>query len=277
MLYTTLVIVVSISLYEHYRTSIRRAVIPEVSSPASKETPDAASGRKSHYPDLEATRDSPRRQGQLIRHKAYILSYNASRKIPNWVGYELLGNRTRGKISRTNRFIPDPLVKGKSATAADYTGSGYDRGHMAAAADMAWNKQAMTESFYTSNICPQKPVLNRGMWKTLEEQVREWAVADSAIVVVTGPIVGSSTETIGKNRVAVPQSFFKVILSPYGKKVKAIGFILGNKEENKRLRDYAVTVDRIEELTGLDFFSSLPEGLETQAEANVNLKDWKGL
>lgn len=277
MLYTVLVIVVSIALYEHYRASIHRAVQPtETPSPQKKNRP-LASARVTHYPDLEITQDSPRRRGQLIRHTAYTLSYNASRKIPNWVAYELLGSHTRGKVSRTNRFIPDPLVKGKSATTADYTGSGYDRGHMAAAADMAWNKKAMAESFYLSNICPQKPVLNRGLWKNLEDQVRRWAVSDSAIVIVTGPIVGNSTETIGKNRIAVPQSFFKVILSPYGKKVKAIGFLLDNKEETGPLKNYAVSVDSIERLTGLDFFSSLPDELEKRAEATVNLKDWKGL
>ena len=109
------------------------------------------------------------------------------------------------------------MVTGLIATNADYTRSGYDKGHMAPAADMKWSPQAMEESFYFSNMCPQHPQLNRRGWKNLEEKIRDWAIADSAIIIICGPIVAKQPKTIGKNKVVVPQQFFKVVLSPFVK------------------------------------------------------------
>ncbi len=113
--------------------------------------------------------------GQILKRKGYTLSYNADYKTPQWVAWELTKKETKGKEGRTNKFLPDPDVRGAKAYTGDYTKSGYDRGHMAPAADMKWNKQAMEESFYMSNICPQNPNLNRGDWNDLEEKSRQWA------------------------------------------------------------------------------------------------------
>ena len=123
-------------------------------------------------------------QEQIIRHTGYTVSYNKELKLPNWVSYELTREETKGKEKRNNRFIADPLVKGIIATNADYARSGYDKGHMAPAADMKWSPQAMKESFYFSNMCPQHPQLNRRGWKNLEEKIRDWAIADSAIIII---------------------------------------------------------------------------------------------
>lgn len=97
----------------------------------------------------------------------------------------------------------------------DYTHSGYDRGHMAPAADMKWNETAMEESFLLSNICPQIPELNRGRWKELEEQIREWVQRDSALLITCGPIVSTPRKTIGRHEIVVPTRFFKVVAVPY--------------------------------------------------------------
>lgn len=113
--------------------------------------------------------------GQILKRKGYTLSYNADYKTPQWVAWELTKKETKGKEGRTNKFLPDPNVRGAKAYTGDYTKSGYDRGHMAPAADMKWSKQAMEESFYMSNICPQNPNLNRGDWNDLEEKSRQWA------------------------------------------------------------------------------------------------------
>ena len=139
--------------------------------------------------DLETPIPLVPRQEQIIRHSGYTVSYNKDLKIPNWVSYELTREETKGKEKRGNRFIADPLVTGPIATNADYTRSGYDKGHMAPAADMKWSPEAMKESFYFSNMCPQHPQLNRRGWKNLEEKTRDWAIADSAIIIICGPIM----------------------------------------------------------------------------------------
>lgn len=182
------------------------------------------------------------RKGQIIRHTGYTVSYNENLRLPNWVAYELTRQETQGNVQRTDRFIADPQVKGVIATNADYTRSGYDKGHMAPAADMKWSVTAMKESFYFSNMCPQHPELNRRKWKDLEEKIRDWAIADSAIIIICGPIVEDSAQKIGKNRVVVPQKFFKVILSPFVDNPRAIGFLFDNERSVEPLGTYVVSV-----------------------------------
>ena len=213
-------------------------------------------------------------QEQIIRHTGYTVSYNKELKLPNWVSYELTREETKGKEKRNNRFIADPLVKGIIATNADYARSGYDKGHMAPAADMKWSPQAMKESFYFSNMCPQHPQLNRRGWKNLEEKIRDWAIADSAIIIICGPMITKQPKTIGKNKVAVPQQYFKVILSPFVRPMRAIGFLFNNRQALEPLSTYAVTVDSIERLTNMDFFASLPDEIENKIEAEENYFQW---
>lgn len=224
--------------------------------------------------DLEIPTLLTPRQQQIIRHTGYTVSYNKDTKLPNWVSYELTRAETKGKEKRSNRFIADPLVKGAIATNADYTRSGYDKGHMAPAADMKWSPVAMNESFYFSNMCPQHPQLNRRGWKKLEDKIRDWAVADSAIIIICGPVIKKQPKTIGKNKVAVPQQFFKVILSPFVKPMRAIGFLFNNEQSVDPLSAYVVTVDSIERLTNMDFFSLLPDEIENKIEAEANYFQW---
>ena len=153
------------------------------------------------------------RQEQIITHIGYTVSYNSDWKIPNWVAYELTKAEVEGVEPRGNNFMPDPNVPyNKTATTNDYRNSGWDRGHMAPAGDMKWSEQAMKESFYLSNICPQNRNLNAGIWKTLEEQVRDLAVQKGNLYVVCGPVVSEQPETIGDNKVTIPDAFFKVLL-----------------------------------------------------------------
>lgn len=244
---------------------------PKTPSPAPK-TPVHSSIPVSA--DLQIPTWTTTRPEQVIRHTGYTVSYNKTWKLPNWVSYELVRNETQGKEKRNNRFVADPLVKGPIATNGDYAGSGYDKGHMAPAADMKWSNTAMKESFYFSNMCPQHPQLNRRGWKKLEDKIRDWAVADSAIIVICGPIVSKNPKTIGKNKVAVPQRFFKVVLAPFAKPMRAIGFLFNNGQAVEPLSTYVVTVDSIESLTGIDFFASLPDEIENVVEAHANLREW---
>ena len=224
--------------------------------------------------DLEIPVSLVPRQEQIIHHKGYTVSYNKDLKIPNWVSYELTRQETKGKEKRSDNFIADPLVKGAIVTNADYARSGYDKGHMAPAADMKWSPEVMKESFYFSNMCPQHPQLNRRGWKNLEEKIRDWAIADSAIIIICGPIINQSSRTIGKNKVAVPERFFKVVLSPFVKPVRGIGFLFNNRQAVEPLSTYAVTIDSIEKLTNMDFFSPLPDEIENEVEANADYYQW---
>lgn len=225
--------------------------------------------------DLDMARTAKGAPSQIIRHKGYTLSYNNEWRLPNWVGYVLTTEETHGTVERSDWFDEDPQVKGVKVRYADYTHSGYDRGHMAPAADMKWDKQAMVESFYMSNICPQVHALNAGAWSTLESRARQWARRDSAIVIVCGPIVAHDHMTIGDNRVAVPGQFYKVIASPYGDNPQGIAFIMPNEDIDAPLHTYAVTIDSVEAVTGIDFLYNLPDSLENYVEQNLDLVSWQ--
>ena len=215
------------------------------------------------------------RTERIIVHKGYTVSYNADWKIPNWVAYELTDVEVAGEEPRAKKFVPDPMVpKYESATTDDYKNSGWDRGHMAPAADMKWHPQAMKESFYLSNVCPQNRNLNAGVWKDLEEQVRDLAAQKGHIYVVCGPIVSDDYQTIGANNVVVPSAFFKVLLQEEDGNIYTIGFVYENVAGRRPMSTYAMTVDDVEALTGIDFFPSLPDKIEKRVEAEVDFTKW---
>ena len=210
------------------------------------------------------------KQGQIIQRTGYTLAYDAKNKTPQWVAWELTDEETRGKEERTNDFQPDPEVIGTKVVTYDYSGSGYDRGHMAPAGDMKWSKQAMQESFYMTNICPQDHNLNTEDWNDLEMKSREWARRYGKVHIVCGPIYkGIRNEYIGEHRVKVPDAFFKVILIDDARKSYALGFLFENKAGERPLKEYLVSVDEIERITGMDFFSVLPDNLEDRLEAET--------
>ena len=154
-------------------------------------------------------------------------------------------------------------------------GSGYDRGHMAPAADFKWSAEAMSDTFYLSNMCPQEPSFNRGIWADLEAVVRTMAYDNGEVHVVTGPVLTDGPyETIGKNEVAIPKQFYKVVLDYTDPDIKAIGFVLSNEGSDKALQSYAMSVDEVEEITGIDFYPSLPDDQEEAIESKVNTADW---
>lgn len=209
---------------------------------------------------------------ELVEYTGFNVSFNADLHIPNYVVYELTRSEVQGEEPRSNKFLCDERVKG-CPTTTDYTGSGYDRGHMAPAADMKWSKQAMKESFYLTNICPQNHSLNSGGWKRLEEKVRAWADRDSAIIVISGPLLDGPVSRLASG-VAVPTGFFKVVLAPFVSPVRAIAFVYKNEGGQKKVELQATSVDEVEQLTGFDFFSSLPDDIETEIEKSSNYNEW---
>lgn len=212
---------------------------------------------------------------QVLKRVGYTVSYNASLRVPNWVAWHLTATRIKGNTKRSgSSFHEDTDVPEPRAVNSDYVRSGYDRGHMCPAGDNKWNQQAMDESFLFTNVCPQAPSLNRGDWNEMEQACRKWAVEYGDVYVVCGPIFyRKSNKTIGKNHVAVPDAFFKVVLVMQGQP-KAIGFIYKNGDGNRPKGDYANSVDEVERITGIDFFPSLPDDVENKIEAQCQPEEW---
>lgn len=225
---------------------------------------------------------------QIIEHQAYVVSYNATYKVPNWSLYELTREETYGSLKRSNDFAPDPAVPERQmAQLEDYRGSGYDRGHMTPSGDLNWDAKVMSETYLLSNMCPQGHDFNAGTWLDLEHAVERWGRRDSAITVICGPVLPKTAEEasrmkrIGRGKVLVPEKFWKVVLSPFGDKPKAVAFLMPNYNEldashrnNRPIREYAVTVDYLEELLDIDFFPILPDDVEERIEATFDPRDW---
>ncbi len=212
---------------------------------------------------------------QIIEHYAYTLSYNEEYEQANWVAYSLKSSELIKAAKRSNRFKPDPLVKTKSANTKDYTKTGFDRGHLAPAADMAFSITAMEESFFMSNISPQRPKFNRGIWKKLEENVRNWAEKEGNLFIVTGPVLTDNpTDFIGRtSKVVVPNYFYKALLDTTGTD-KAIAFILPNRGSDQPLSDFVVSIDSLEIVLGRDLFHNLSDDVEFNIEKSVRYSDW---
>ena len=242
-----------------------------------KQVPVASSTKTFNIPaNTEIPALKVKRREQVIKHEGYTVSYNSDYCIANWVAYELTATEAKSKkTGRSNKFVSDPLVKGATAVNEDYTRTGYDRGHMAPAGDMKWSAKAMRESFYLSNICPQKPKLNRGIWKELEEQCRLWAMDNGSLLVVTGPVITDGMKRLGKNRVAIPKSFYKVLCYHAGNGYKSIAFLFENRDyKDGLLKSMAIPVDSVEKVTGIDFFPSIPDDQEKEMEAAVDWDSW---
>jgi len=220
------------------------------------------------YPALHANE-------KIISHTGYSFVYSEEHEQAKWIAYELTKEETNSLFERTDKFLVDPLVSTGTAENSDYSNSGYDKGHLAPAADMGWSATSMKESFYFSNMSPQLPGFNRGVWKRLEEMMRSWAIDNSAIYIVTGPILTSGLPTIGGNRVSIPNYYYKVVLDYTQPEIHAIGFVLPNQSSSESLSSFAVSIDEVERQTGIDFFPALPDEQETKLEKEVCQACWQ--
>ena len=188
--------------------------------------------------------------------------------------YKISNAFEAGGYERTNSFKEDPLVLEGSASHSDYKGSGYDRGHLAPAGDMTWSKMAMEESFYYSNISPQTPSFNRGIWKRLESRVRIWGTEFDSLYVVTGPVLIDSLEFIGAG-VSIPNHFYKTVVSfKTGKPFSSISFILENKGSKLKLNEFAISTDSLETICNMNFNYHLNRRLQDSLESNLDLSQW---
>lgn len=213
--------------------------------------------------------------GEIVQHAHFILSYHEGYEQAEWVAYQLDKSHLTYDDRKRPYFIEDPKVSTRSADWRNYRGSGYDRGHLCPAGDRRFSEYAYKETFYTSNISPQKKDFNAGIWNRLEQQVRSWAKRDGPLTVVTGGILEKGLPTIGEEEVGVPQFYYKIVSKGSGDGMRVIAFLIPHREDTGSLKKFVVSVDRLEELTGIDFFQGLPDGLENTLEAGTRIDSWK--
>ena len=226
-----------------------------------------------HYDGLDNVAIPKGLTSQIKEYTGFTLSYNKDNRTPNYVAWELLGTEVSNDVSRTDNFWQDNGIEGCTKH-SDYTGSGYDRGHMCPAADQKWSAEAMNDCFVMANMCPQLHDLNAGAWEKLEEKERVWAKRDSAVMIVAGPIYTDGDTYIEKSKVRVPDAFFKVLIAPYLDEPRGIAFVYPHMKCPADMQDYATTIDEVEKITGFDFFAALPDHIEKKVESTFSFTDW---
>ncbi len=212
--------------------------------------------------------------GQIIHHQEYSLSYSETHEQAEWVAYELKKSHLSNTNFKRPYFEIDTAVKTGAAHWRNYKNSGYNRGHLCPAGDKRYSQLAHDETFLTSNISPQKHDFNSGIWNKLEQKVRYWSSKYNGVFVVTGGVLKGNMKTIGDEHVAVPNQFYKVLIDTNSGNTKMIAFLIPHKASHKPLYEFVVSVDKIEKLTGIDFFPELDDGLENKLEASNSYKGW---
>lgn len=189
----------------------------------------------------------------LLCKTGIAIGHDPDTKGPRWVIEQLTPAKLQGSAQRKDNFRPDPALQaGRRAELADYANSGFDRGHMAAAANMYWSQTAMDESFLLSNILPQNASLNRGAWARLEDDVRSWVAGRDTLVVITGPVFRGNRSIGGGVR--VPDALFKVLFDP--QREEAFVLVVPNASvERYNAEQNFVTLSDLERQTGLRLLS----------------------
>lgn len=210
----------------------------------------------------------------VVIHDFFMLSYSEPHEQAEWVAYRLEKAHLTYEDRERPYFIEDPKVRSKSADWRNYKGSGYDRGHLCPAGDRRFSEYAYNETFYTSNITPQKNEFNAGIWNRLEQQVRRWCKRYGTLYVITGGVLDNNLPEIGMEDVAVPEAFFKIVLRKTGNDYRVVAFLIPHEESIKPLSDFLVPLDELEKVTGLDFFYELNDELEKKMEQELDKSSW---
>jgi endonuclease G len=217
--------------------------------------------------------------GQKIVRNYFYYSFDREHTQAAWVAYQLKFDPDTFVYERTEDYREDPKLGKYSPRNDEYAGSGLDRGHLAPAQDFAFGARAVSESFYLSNMSPQRPDFNqRGLWRKLEDLVRNWSLYNNnRLYIVAGPILTDVTSKIGKgSRISLPRKFFKVILcQDNAGQWQGIGFVVPNLDNLRNIQSYAVPIKKVEEMTGLNFFSSLNNSVENQIEQRFDPEFWQ--
>lgn len=206
---------------------------------------------------------------ELADRAFFLLCHSSILKVPTWTGYEIKPSQVGGTATRPRQFGIDSGLTGASARNADYRGSGFSRGHLVPAEDLAWSDAGIRATFLLSNAVPQRQSVNAGAWRRLEGAVRRLATCSDLVYVFSGPIfLGDAVERIGVGQVAVPTHTFKVVLAIAGERKTMHAAVVPNASSgNLPFGAFVITVDEVERLTGLDFFSGLDDAEERMLES----------
>lgn len=244
----------------------------------SRFSAEYTSAKLSRYDNLDY--GIPCKSDQIVDREGYALGWSSKLKQPLWVQYRLTKEEVMSNVvKRTNEFVDDNTITNGQSSSRDYWRSGYDRGHLAPAADMHWSTNAMKESFLISNMSPQTPLLNRNIWASIEAFARDQAVEEGSVVIVTGPIAtNTSPNTIGVNDVVVPDAFYKVVYDETPP-CKMIAFIVQNKTNDlpNVISEYIVDAVDVESIAGLQLFSLVCTNDTMNAmKKSSDISKWRG-
>jgi endonuclease G len=210
---------------------------------------------------------------QQVKHQLFTLSYNEAYELVSWAAYCLTPEQAKATGTWKEKFIEDPLVTTGSSSIKDYKDAGFIMGQLVPPEDLALSTVAAQETFYTSNTVPHKPVFNKNIWKKLELLAREWAKEGNTLYIACGPVLSDAPfGTFGPNKISIPTRYYKVVLDVRGE--RAIGFLFRNNVASGALKAFAVSVDEVEKLTGIDFFTALDDALESRLESSSDFTKW---
>jgi endonuclease G len=210
---------------------------------------------------------------QQVKHTLFTLSYNEGYEMASWVAYQLTPEQARATGTFKEKYSEDPKVTTGTATTKDYKDAGFIMGQLVPPEDMFTSQQAVDETFLISNTVPQKPAFNKYIWKTNEKLIREWAKEGNTLYIITGPVLTDAPfGTFGPNKVSIVSRFYKAALDVKGE--RAIGFIFRNNASSGSPKSFALSVDELEKITGIDFFPALPDELEQKVESSADFTKW---
>ena len=210
---------------------------------------------------------------QQVQHTLFMLSYNEGYEMASWVAYKLTPEQAKATGTYKEKYSEDPMVTTGTATIKDYKDAGFIMGQLVPPEDMFTSQQAVNETFLISNTVPQKPAFNKYIWKTNEKLIREWAKEGNTLYIVTGPVLADAPfGSFGPNKVSIVTRFYKAVLDMNGE--RAIGFVFRNNASSGTQKSFAISVDELEKITGIDFFPSLPDDLEQKVEGSKDFTKW---
>ncbi len=212
---------------------------------------------------------------EVVHHKYYSLSYIQNHLQAEWVCYRLHAQHLSNNSFKRPHFEIDKKVKGGSADWRNYKNSGYDRGHLCPAGDRRFSYEAYAETFLTSNASPQDPKFNAGVWNRLEIQIRNWVPQTGELLIITGGVLKDGLDTIGKDKVSIPEYYYKIVIGFDNQTPKAIGFLIPNQASNKSLSTFVTPIQHIEKLTSISFFKNVDSQMAHQLKSPVDYDFWK--
>ena len=220
-------------------------------------------------PDRFATPACSGGARELASREFFSLCYDPALKVPLWKGHEIKPEHLQRAAARPAHFHRDNALAGPIARNEDYRGSGFSRGHLVPAEDLAWSGASIRSTFVLSNAVPQRQQVNAGKWRQLEAAVRGVAACSDAVFVFSGPVFSTAEiEYIGAGRVAAPTHFFKVALAlAEGRKTMYAAILPNAPTAGEPLSHFTTSVEEVQRLTGLDFFAGLDDEEERRLES----------